>query len=113
MTNSAPKPEAGLWRNNPETSEGKYLVQRRDGTVVEWPNFVIGAKDPCAPAALMAYAKEAKLQGYNEQYVMDVQALAGHFLRYRHEHGEGDPDKGRHRTDDPAIITKMRKGGSA
>ena len=25
------KPLAGLWRNNPDTPEGKYLVRRRDG----------------------------------------------------------------------------------
>jgi hypothetical protein len=35
----------GLWRDDPATPEGKYLVMRRDGTVVEWPNFTIGAKD--------------------------------------------------------------------
>lgn len=28
---------AGIWRNNPETREGKYLVQRRDGTIPDWP----------------------------------------------------------------------------
>ncbi|HXI43902.1 MAG TPA: hypothetical protein VNH83_28225 [Bryobacteraceae bacterium] len=43
------KPNAGLWRKNPETPEGKYLVKRRDGSVVDWPNFVLGAKDPAAP----------------------------------------------------------------
>lgn len=33
---------ARLWRNNEGTREGKYLVQRRDGTVPEWPYFVMG-----------------------------------------------------------------------
>lgn len=39
-----PKPVSGLWRNNPETPEGKYLVKRRDGTVPEWPSFVLGLR---------------------------------------------------------------------
>lgn len=39
------KPLTGLFRDNPETPEGKYLVKRRDGTVVEWPSFVLGARD--------------------------------------------------------------------
>lgn len=101
------KPPSGLWRNNPETKEGKYLVIRRDGTVPEWPNFVIGAKDPCAPAALRAYADEAARQGYNEQYVSDIRKLADDFTEYRALVGSGDPDRGRHRNDDPETIAKM------
>lgn len=107
------KPEAGLWRKNPETPEGKYLVMRRDGTVVEWPNFVIGAKDPAAPAALRAYANEAEKFGMNAQFVLDVRLLADQFERYRSLYGEGDPDRGRHRKDDPETVEKMRHGGSA
>lgn len=53
------KPLAGLWRKNPETPEGKYLIKRRDGTVPEWPSLVLGAKDPAAPAAINAYADAA------------------------------------------------------
>jgi len=34
----------GLWRDDPATPEGKYLVKRRDGTVVEWPSFTLGAE---------------------------------------------------------------------
>lgn len=107
------KPKAGLWRNNPETREGKYLVKRRDGTVVDWPNFVVGAKDPAAPAALRAYATKARELGMNETYVNDVFALAEKFEQYRVERGEGDPDRGRHRADDPRTIEEMRGGGSA
>ena len=70
------KPLTGLWRKNPETPEGKYLVKRRDGSIPEWPNFVIGAKDPAAPAALRAYAKEAERLGYNTAYVVDLYDLA-------------------------------------
>ncbi len=107
------KPLAGLWRNNPETSEGKYLVKRRDGTVVEWPNFVLGAKDPAAPTALRAYASAASRLGMNSEFIDDVFALADSFERYRLEHGEGDPDRGRHRKDDPSTVAEMKVGGSA
>jgi hypothetical protein len=107
------KPAAGLWRKNAETPEGKYLVKRRDGTVVEWPNFVIGAKDPAAPAALRAYAHEAERHGMNAQFVQDVLILAEEFEQYRMVHGAGDPDRGRHRDDDPATVAEMRHGGSA
>ena len=107
------KPLTGLWRDNPETPEGKYLVQRRDGTVVEWPNFVLGAKDPAAPAALRAYADAAAKLGMNALYVAGVRALADDFEQYCQHHGQGDPDRGRHRKDDPATIAKMRTGKSA
>lgn len=96
------KPASGLWRNNPDTSECKYLVKRRDGSVVEWPSFVLGAKDPAAVAALLAYAREASFRGYNTQYVDDIYELARQFQKYREEHGDGDPDRGPHRQDDPS-----------
>jgi hypothetical protein len=113
MSNSNDKPLAGLWRNNPDTPEGKYLVKRRDGSVVEWPNFVLGAKDPATPAALRAYAAEAERLDMNAQYVSDIRALADQFDAYRLSHGEGDPDRGKHRRDDPATIEEMKSGGSA
>lgn len=103
------KPLVGLWRRNPKTPEGKYLVKRRDGSIVEWPNLVIGAKDPAAPAALRAYAYEAARLGMNVQYVTDMFWLADEFERYRAMYGDGDPDRGQHRTDDPATIAEMRK----
>lgn len=107
------KPASGLWRHDPATREGKYLVTRRDGTIPDWPNFVIGAKDPAAPAALLAYAAEARRQGFNAQYCRDVEGLANEFDRYRRAHGAGDPDRARHRPDDPATIERMRHGRSA
>ena len=107
------KPTAGLWRNDPETPEGKYLVQRRDGTVVEWPNFVLGAKDPAAPDALIAYADAAEKLKMNADFVQEVRWLAQDFEDYRLTHGEGDPDRGPHRTDDPETIAKMQKGKSS
>ena len=106
------KPDSGLWRNNPDTPEGKYLVKRRDGSVVEWPNFTLGARDPAAPTALRAYAEKAQALGMNLQYVSDILDLADSFDEYRYEHGQGDPDKGRHRQDDPKIIEEMKLGGS-
>jgi hypothetical protein len=100
---------AGIWRNNPETQEGKYLVQRRDGTVPSWPWFVLGGRDPAAPAALMAYAWEADRLGMDPQYVADVRALAETFKNWEDTEGPGDPDGPKHRVDDPEIIAKMRK----
>lgn len=107
------KPLTGLWRRNPATPEGKYLVKRRDGSIPEWPNLVIGAKDPAAPVALRAYADEAERLGMNANYVSDMRQLADEFEQYRLANGEGDPDRGRHRIDDPATIAEMRKGANS
>jgi hypothetical protein len=104
---------AGLWRNNPETREGKYLVKRRDGTIPEWPYFVIGAKDPAAPATLRAYADAASRLGMDPRYVRDVRQLADTFAFWLESRGCGDPDAPRHREDDPAIIAEMEQGFGA
>jgi hypothetical protein len=103
----------GLWRNDPETPEGKYLVKRRDGTVVEWPSFVLGARDPAAPAALRAYADEAERLSMAAGYVADIRHLANEFEGYRSSKGEGDPDRGKHRKDNPETIAEMKLGRSA
>jgi hypothetical protein len=108
-----PTTTGGLWRNNPETPDGKYLIQRRDGTVPEWPAFVLGARDPAAPAALRAYADECELLGRDPKYVADVRAMASDFYAYRREHGESDPAEKCYRTDDPATVARMREGRSA
>lgn len=102
----------GLWRDDPATPEGKYLVKRRDGTVVEWPNFTLGARDPAAPAALRSYADAAEKHGMTAGYAASVRKLADEFEKYRAEQGAGDPDRGRHREDDPRTIQEMRKGKS-
>lgn len=99
---------ARLWRNTDGTREGKYLVTRRDGTTPEWPYFVIGAADPAAPAALLAYALAARENGMDPEYVTDLHDLALAFNKWRKEHGAGDPDAPRHREDDPATIEKMK-----
>jgi hypothetical protein len=102
-----------LWRDNPATPEGKYLVKRRDGSVPEWPSFVIGARDPAAPAALRAYADAAGALQMPPGFVASVRRLADEFETYRLKHGRGDPERGKHRVDDPAIVEEMRKGMSS
>lgn len=102
---------SGLWRNQESTPEGKYLVQRRDGSVPEWPYFVIGAKDPSAVAALMAYADSAEKLGLCPEYVKDIRDMAQEWVEYRQRYGNGDPDAMPHREDDPATVEKMRMGG--
>lgn len=104
----------GLFRDNPETPEGKYLVKRRDGTVVEWPSFVLGARDPHAAVALRAYAESCKNDPeIDKRFVDRLFRFADQWDQYRKEHGDGDPGKGRHRKDDPATIEEMKKGWSA
>lgn len=98
---------SGLWRNNPETPGGKYLVKRRDGTVPQWPYFVIAASDPCAPVAILAYANHAELLGLDPKYVADLREMAEEFEAWRHQNGAGDPDAGRHRQDDPSTVAEM------
>lgn len=100
---------ARLWRNTDGTREGKYLVTRRDGSTPEWPYFVIGAADPAAPFALNEYADACLEQGMDPEYVSDLKDLAIAFDTWRIQHGAGDPDAPRHRTDDPATIEKMKQ----
>ena len=113
------QPLTSLFRDNPATPEGKYLVKRRDGTVVEWPSFVLGARDPIAVVALRAYADEAErlMLAGNEQittgWIDSLRSFADLWDDYRVAHGDGDPGMGRHRQDDPATLAEMRKGFSA
>lgn len=103
----------GLWRDDPKTPEGKYLVKRRDGTVPEWPSFTMGARDPAAPAALRAYADKSEELGFTAGFVAAIRRMADEWDIYRLHYGAGDPDRGKHREDDPATIAEMRKGNSA
>lgn len=96
--------ESGAYRN------GKFLVVRRDGSVPAWPYFVLGARDPAAPRALLAYAAEAEKLGMDPKYVADIGALADQFMSYHQEHGKGDPDASLHRTDNPKVVEAMRAG---
>lgn len=112
---SMEKPKlTGLVRDDPKTPEGKYLVKRRDGTVVEWPHFVLGARDPHAPAALRAYAESISNDpDCDQRMAVRLFELAHEFDAYRAEHGNGDPTRGIHRKDDPATIAEMKKSKSA
>jgi hypothetical protein len=96
-------------------NEGKFLVVRRDGTVPAWPWFVLGARDPAAPAALRAYADEADrltktglAASLGPEYTASVRELAADFEGHRIAYGTGDPAAGPHRTDDPTVIAAMR-----
>lgn len=101
---------ARLWKKNPDTPGGKYLVQRRDGTVPRWPFFVIAASDPAAPAAITAYADAAERLGMDPEYVADLRNLSIEFEAWRADNGAGDPDAPRHREDDPDVVAKMIEG---
>jgi hypothetical protein len=80
--------------------------------VPEWPSFTLGARDPCAPAALRAYARTANNLGMNPEFVRAIDRLAVEFDDYRRAHGDGDPDRGRHRKDDPDTVKEMKLGKS-
>src|SRR5215467_13859253 len=97
---------SGLFYNQPDSQEGKYLIQRRDGSIPEWPSFVLGGADPAAPAAIRAYANEVERLGMDPIYVTDLRMLANVFENWYHTHPAGDPDGKRHRKDDPEIIEK-------
>jgi len=101
---------ARLWKNTDGTREGKYLVLRRDGTIPEWPYFVIGAADPAAPNAIRAYAYTCREYGMDPKYINDLMDLAQDFEIWRENHSAGDPDAPKHREDNPEIIEKMREG---
>lgn len=130
------KPLTSLFRDDPATPEGKYLVKRRDGTVVEWPSFVLGARDEDATLCFRIYAllklmppdqreafiedmadqfaaSRADTNAQNVSYFDSVMRNADKWDEYRKTHGDGDPLMGRHRKDDPATIAEMRKGHSA
>lgn len=88
----------------------KFLVMRRDGTVPEWPYIVMGGRDPAAPTAIRAYADKAEELGMDSEYVHDLRGLADDFETYRQTHGNGDPDAPPHRTDNPDVISRFKRG---
>lgn len=100
-----------IWaKTDGDVSEGKYLVVRRDGTIPEWPHFVLGGFDPCAEAALRAYANAAEREGYYPDYVSSIRELAADFRALagtERARRIADPDAGPHRTDDPDIVALM------
>jgi hypothetical protein len=90
----------------------KYLVQRRDGTVPDWPYIVMGAADPAAPAAIRAYALAAEGLGMDPAYVADLKRLAFSFEDWRRQHDQGDPDAPPHRPDDPEVVARIKAGST-
>lgn len=97
-----------IWAKTKEFFEGKFLVVRRDGTIPHWPHFVLGARDPATPAALVAYANAAQGLGFDPEYVASIRELACDFEKYRIEHGDSDPEAPPHRKDSDAVINAMR-----
>lgn len=85
----------------------KYVVQRRDGSVPEWPWFVLGAADPCMPTALQAYADACEIEGMDPVYIGYLRAYAEVCDSWRQDHALGDPDAPRHREDDPETLSKV------
>ena len=102
-----------LWAKTKEFSEGKFLVVRRDGSVPRWPHFVLGARDPAAPAALRAYADVAGEFGMDPEFVESIRELADDFERYRLREGTGDPDAPPHRKDAPDVLAALRGAARA
>ena len=109
MTEEKPQLRALIRDDKATSGEGKYLVMRRDGTLPEWPSFVLGGRDPHAPAALRAYAASiATDPDCHPDLAARLLRLADEFDAYRAEHGPGDPTRGRHRKDDPDTVRVMR-----
>lgn len=103
-----------LWKYNPETPEGKYLIRRRDGSIPQWPSLVIGGADPAGQAALRAYADEAERRGYDPALVADIRdRLIPEFTQWQQSYGFGAPDAPRHREDDPSVLHLMRQGNAS
>lgn len=108
---------AGIWKNNPETPEGKYpIVLRRDGTVLTKPYFVLVLGDPGAGDALRAYADKHQRVGSDPQFVTEVYDIAREADRFAEEFArpetptelKADPDAPPHRKDDPVLIAWAR-----
>ena len=85
----------------------KFLVQRRDGSIPEWPYLVMGAADPIAPLAIRAYAEAARHSGMDSEYCEGLERLAVRFESWRQENWEGDPDAPAHRKDNPGIVAMI------
>jgi len=116
----------GLWRNDPETPEGKYpIVLRRDGTPLENRFIVLTLRDPCTYYALEAYARKlleltndghASELGFKNdddarQFAKEVRDLADEAFRLANEN-PGDPGASRHREDDQETLEWARKIGN-
>ncbi len=97
----------GFARRKSGKVKEKYLVMRRDGSVPAWPWFVLGGRDPAAPAALAAYADECERLGMDAEYVKDLRARALEFIETQVKVGRGDPDRSSQAADDPLVVAKL------
>ncbi len=111
---AAKKKLSVLFHENPDTPEGKYLVKRRDGGVVESPTFCLLGADPMAPWTLRFYSLLGFCMGHFDwSLVRSMWRFARQMVKWRKENGRGDPGMGKHRRDDPATLAEMKKGRSA
>ena len=114
----------GLWRNNPDTPEGKYpIVLRRDGTPLENRFIVLTLRDPCTAVTLIAYAAELRRlgrtldcenggflcerYGWSEEdavkFAEEMEYLADESVELAKK-DPGDPSASRHRKDSNEIL---------
>lgn len=91
----------------------KYLVVRRDGTLPQWPYFVLGGADPYAREALWAYADAIETQQGDKEYADSVRQLAEDFENWRIDNVTGDPIAPPHRKDEPSVIDAMEQPGGS
>lgn len=78
--------------HGPQKKLGKYLVTRMDGTVPDWPWFVLGANDPGAYRTLLHYREDAAQYGCPHGYLAVIHSLIDEFDRWRGKHGmKGTP----------------------
>jgi hypothetical protein len=71
--------------------EPKYkLTRTSDGTVPDWPYFVLGARDPAANAAMQAYLIRITQLGYSEEYIDTVDAIADQMEDHFSDHAPSD-----------------------
>lgn len=98
----------GLIFFDPSKQGGKYLVLRRDGTVLDGPYFVLGCRDKAAPAALREYVRIWERWGsVGTQYNIDVLQIAGMMERARAKLGTDAPANRGERVDNPRVIEQM------
>jgi hypothetical protein len=89
----------------------KYLVVRRDGTMPQWPSFVLGAQDPASSAALRAYVHAHMEQGKQDDeklaYLQGILDEADAWDRYREEHGARQPEEVDRREESHDVMTAL------
>lgn len=91
--------------------DSKYIVTRRDGTVPNWPWFVLGGRDPRAADTVRDYADRCERDGLDPEYVAVCRRRADLMESHLAVHGAGDPGAPLHREDDPTTIAKLQSGG--